>query len=283
MLRLMAIFAHPDDESMGVGGTLARYAAEGVEVSLVTATRGERGWFRPGKHPGFDILGHRREVELHQAARTLGINRVDFLNYLDGDLDQAPPRQITAKLVAHLRRVRPHVVVTFGHDGAYGHPDHIAISQFTTAAVMRAADPCYGPRSGCGSNSHAVSKLYYFVSSEEQAGAYERAFGELSMTIDGVHRAIRGWRDWEITTTIDAGEHWRTGWNAVACHRSQLPGYQALLEQPEPEHRLLWGTQNFVRAFSLVNGGRARETDLFAGLDEAETLMTQHAAITLAA
>src|SRR5436190_11869053 len=115
MLRLMAIFAHPDDESMAVGGTLARYAAEGVEVSLVTATRGERGWFGPGAHPGFDVLGQRRESELRSAAKVLGIKRVDFLNYLDGDLDQAPPAQIIAKLVAHIRRTKPQVVVTFGH------------------------------------------------------------------------------------------------------------------------------------------------------------------------
>jgi LmbE family N-acetylglucosaminyl deacetylase len=283
MLRLMAIFAHPDDESMGVGGTLARYAAEGVEISLVTATRGERGWFGPGRHPGLDILGMRREAELYAAANVLGIRRVDFLNYLDGDLDQAPPAQVIAKLVAHLRRIRPHVVVTFGHDGGYGHPDHIAISQFTTAAIMRAADPGYGPRSGCGSNSHAVSKLYHLVFSAEQWRAYEQAFGEVSMHIDGVDRRGRGWRDWEITTTIDAGEHWRTAWSAVACHRTQLPGYDALLRLPESFHRQLWSTQNFVRVFSLVNGGSARESDLFEAISEAGTLMTQHAALILAA
>ncbi|HET6315650.1 MAG TPA: PIG-L family deacetylase, partial [Chloroflexota bacterium] len=229
----MAIFAHPDDESMGTGGTLARYAAEGVEVSLVTATRGERGWFGPGRHPGFDKLAERREKELRAAARVLGIKRVDFLNYIDGELDQAPPAQVIAQLVAHIRRVRPQVVVTFGHDGAYGHPDHIAISQLTTAAVLRAADPCYGPHSGCGSHSHSVSKLYHMVTSEEQGRLYEQAFGDISMEIDGVERRGRAWRDWEITTTIEADEYWRTAWQAVACHRSQLPNYESLLQQPE--------------------------------------------------
>jgi LmbE family N-acetylglucosaminyl deacetylase len=261
-----------------VGGTLARYAAEGVEVSLVTATRGERGWFEAGPHPGFEALGQRREAELRKAAKVLGIRRVDFLNYIDGDLDQAPPAQVIAQLVAHIRRVRPHVVLTFGHDGAYGHPDHIAISQFTTAALMRAADPCYGPMAGCGSHSHSVSKLYHMVNSADQGRLYEQAFGEISMDIDGIHRRGRAFEDWEITTTIDVGPHWRTAWQAVACHRSQLPNYEALLDQPESLHRELWGSQNFVRVFSLVNGGRTRESDLFEGLSAAETTMAQHVA-----
>lgn len=89
-LKLMCVLAHPDDESLGMGGTLAKYAAEGVETYLVTATRGERGWFGEEKdYPGPEALGKMREAELLNAAKELGIREVNFLDYMDGDLDQA--------------------------------------------------------------------------------------------------------------------------------------------------------------------------------------------------
>ena len=140
-LRLMCVLAHPDDESLGMGGTLAKYAAEEIETYLVTATRGERGWFGDEKeYPGLEALGKIREAELLNATKELGICDVKFLDYIDGDLDQADPAEAVAKIVSHLRRVRPDVVITFDPNGAYGHPDHIAICQFTTAAVLAAAD-----------------------------------------------------------------------------------------------------------------------------------------------
>ena len=105
-LKLMCVLAHPDDEALGNGGILARYASEGIETYLVTATRGERGWFgREEEYPGLEALGKRREAELLAAARVLGIRRVDFLDYIDGDLDQAPPAEVVAKIVGHIRRV----------------------------------------------------------------------------------------------------------------------------------------------------------------------------------
>lgn len=113
-LRLMCVLAHPDDESLGNGGVLAKYAAEGVETSLVTATRGERGWLgSPEEYPGLEALGKIREAELYAAADVLGLRRLDFLDYIDGDLDQAPPREAIAKIAGHLRRVKPQVVLTF--------------------------------------------------------------------------------------------------------------------------------------------------------------------------
>src|SRR5262245_61722011 len=127
--RLMAILAHPDDESLGNGGALARYAAEGVDITLITATRGQRGWFGdPAANPGLQALGQLREAELRAAASAIGIREVVLLDYVDGELDRADGEQVICELVSHLRRVRPQVVLTFGLDGAYGHPDHMAIS-----------------------------------------------------------------------------------------------------------------------------------------------------------
>ncbi len=263
-LRLLAVLAHPDDESLGTGGVLARYAAEGVETYLVTATRGERGWWGPpDEYPGLAGLGQIREAELLAAAKVLGLREVKFLDYIDGDLDQADPREAIARIVAHVRRLRPHVILTFDPAGAYGHPDHIAISQFATAAAVTAADPAYLPESG---PPHRASKFYYQVGSRTFLETYQAALGDLVMQIDGVERRAYGWEPWAVTTQIDTSAHWRTAWQAVACHRSQLPGYSNLAALPEAQHEALWGCQNFYRVFSTVNGGRAPERDLFAGL-----------------
>src|SRR6476646_4086589 len=121
-LRLLCVLAHPDDESLGTGGILARYAAEGVATFLVTATRGERGW--PGNaadYPGPQALGRMREAELRAAAQVLGLREVVFLNYQDGELDRANPAEAIGQLVAQVRRLRPDVVVTFDPSGVYGH------------------------------------------------------------------------------------------------------------------------------------------------------------------
>lgn len=264
-LKLMCVLAHPDDESLGTGGALARYAAEGVETYLVTATRGERGWFGdPDQNPGLAELGRIREAELLAAARALGLREVAFLDYVDGDLDRADPAKAVARIAGHLRRVRPQVVLTFGPEGGYGHPDHIAISQFTAAAIVRAADANHVDPTGLP--PHTVAKLYYKVWTEQEGLKYRAVFGEAVMPVDGVDRRETGWPEWAVTTRLDTAAHWRTVWEAVACHRTQLPTYH-LLERLTPEqHRALWGPQGFYRVFSLVNGGRAIETDLFEGL-----------------
>src|ERR1700730_13106156 len=118
-LKLMAVLAHPDDESLGTGGVLAKYAAESIETFLVTATRGERGWFGGERgYPGLEGLEQIREVELRAAAEALGIRSVDFLEYIDGELDQAHPAEVVAKIAGYLHRLKPDVVVTFGPDGS---------------------------------------------------------------------------------------------------------------------------------------------------------------------
>jgi LmbE family N-acetylglucosaminyl deacetylase len=270
--RLMAVLAHPDDESLGVGGTLAKYASEGVDVFLLTATRGDGGRYRghrPGdpEHPGPFALASIREAELRAAAEVLGLREVSLLDYHDRYLDAVNPRDAVASIAAQLRRVRPDVVLTFGPDGAYGHPDHIAISQFTTAAVVAAA--VRDLRSGdtaTETSPHSVSKLYYIAWPASTWAAYEAAIGRLSSTVDGVERHATPWPDWAITTEIDAGDFCSTVSRAIACHESQVAAYERLKDLPEEHQKTLWGRQSFYRAFSGVNGGRTREDDLFEGI-----------------
>lgn len=270
-LRLMAVLAHPDDESLGFGGTLAKYAAEGVYTCVVTATRGEAGRFRglpPGEgHPGAEALGRIREAELRAAAAALGVREVSLLGYRDQALDDAEPREATRRIVTHLRRVRPQVVLTFAPDGAYGHPDHVAICQLTTAAVVAATDPGFmldGPDGALA--SHAVSKLYYLAWPAASYSAYEEAFRKLVSQVDGVAREASPWPDWALSCVIETRDHWATVWRAVSCHESQITAFEKLSHLSPASHEALWGWQSFYRAFSSVNGGRAREHDLFAGL-----------------
>lgn len=267
-LRLMAVLAHPDDESLGCGGALARAAAEGVQTYLVTATHGQSGRYRglpqgdPG-HPGPERLAGIRETELRAAALALGIREVTMLGYVDKELDRADPAEVIGRIAAEIRRTRPHVVMTFDPQGGYGHPDHIAISQFAGAAIIAAADPGHAPEAGA---PHAVSKFYYFAWTRRLGEVYQAAFRKMVSLVDGVEREASPWPDWAITTVIDTRDHWPTVWKAVSCHESQVSAYERLKNVSPDHHEAMWGWQHFYRVFSTVNGGRAREADLFEGL-----------------
>jgi LmbE family N-acetylglucosaminyl deacetylase len=264
--RLMVIAAHPDDETLGFGGVLARYASDGADTSLVTATRGQGGRFNghpagSAEHPGREALARIREQELRAAARALGISRVCLLDYEDQHLDRADVGGVVAALVREIRQARPQVVLTFPPDGAYGHPDHIAISQFASAAVVAAADAAFGD-----GQPHVVSKLYYLAWNARTFAAYQRAFKKLVCLVDGVERQAAPWPDWAITTVVDTHAWGPAVWEAVDCHTSQVAAYAALKTLAPADRDALWGSLSFYRALSLVNGGRRVETDLFEGL-----------------
>ena len=267
-LRLMAILAHPDDESLGIGPTLARYADEGVEISVVTATLGQSGRYKelrrgdPG-HPGAERLGAIREQELKRAAEALGITRLILLRHMDGALDQMESAFAVAEISGWIRRLRPHVVLTFGPDGGYGHPDHIAICQFTSAAIVAAAGAA--PTDG-DEAPHSVSKLYFMAWPAAPFDAYQAAFKKLTSMVDGIERQSQPWPDWQITTCIDTRRYIDTAWRAISCHESQVANYERLRNLPNHHREAIWGRQYYYRVLSTVNGGRRGELDLFEGL-----------------
>ena len=264
----MAVLAHPDDESLGNGGALAHYAQQGIATYVVTATRGQRGrYFDNVNRPDDETVGRVREGELRAAARELGVREVTVLDYMDGSLDRAEPAEAIAAIAMHLRRVRPDVVLTFDQFGAYGHPDHIAICQFATAAVVAAADPAFATEGGGA--PHRVAKLYYMVHDQTKWDAYQAAFKTLVSRVDGVERLATAWPDWSITARIDARHAWPIVWRAVQCHRTQNAIYANLANLSEAQHETLWGSPAYYRVLSTVNGGRQPETDLFAGLRQA--------------
>ena len=264
--RLLVSFAHPDDESMGMGGTLAKYAAQGVETYCLCATRGERGWFGPEQqNPGLDALGQLRTQELESAVRELGMSGLEFLGYIDGEVDQADPAEIIGKIVLHIRSIRPQVMVTFPPDGNYGHPDHVAIGQFTTAAIVCAADASY--KDADNLPAYRVQKLYYMVDSENFVNLIAPYMEDMSFPVDDQVRGEVAWKEWMVTTRIEMAEYCHTAWRAIQCHQSQLPSLGALARMHEDAAAAVLAMQGtFYRAFSLVNGGRKVETDLFEGV-----------------
>ena len=267
--KLLAILAHPDDESLGFGGTLARYAREGIETYLVTATRGEAGRFgQLGRSADPLEVGRVREAELRVAATVLGISEVSILGYPDSAVDRVPHSIAIRAIASHIRRIQPHVIVTFGPDGAYGHPDHIAVSQFATAAIVCAADPRYAvdDASPLHSAPHQVAKLYYLAWRKNKWEAYQSAFRKLISTVDGVERQATPWPDWAVTTEIDTSAVWPTVWKAVCSHQTQISIYGRLQDLTSEQQKTLWGSQEFYRVFSTVNGGRKLESDLLEGL-----------------
>ena len=265
-LKLMVVFAHPDDESMGMGGTLAKYSAQGVETYCVCASRGERGWFGPEEqNPGLSALGQIREKELICAVNELGVKGLYFLDYIDGEVDQAIHEEAIGKIVSHIRRIQPQVVVTFSPDGNYGHPDHIAIGQFTSAAVICAADAGYQHPENL--SAHRVSKMYYMVDSENFVNLIAPFVGDMTFPVDTQMRGEIAWEEWMITTRIEMAEYCGTAWRAIQCHQSQRPTLGLLANMHEDAATAVLAMQGtFYRAFSLVNGGRNLETDFFEGL-----------------
>ncbi len=265
-LILLAVFAHPDDESMGMGGTLAKYSAEGIETHLICASRGERGWFGPEEqYPGPERLGEIRMRELENAVKELGMKGLHFLDHIDGDVDKADHAEAIRKIVTHIRRIQPQVVVTFPPDGNYGHPDHIAIGQFASAAIVCAADAGYQDEDRLP--THRVSKLYYMVDGEDFVNLIAPFMDDMSFQVDDHLREETAWKNWMITTRIDMAEHCHTAWWAIHCHQSQLPSLGAIAEMHEDAATAVLAMQGtFYRVFSLVNGGRKLETDLFEGL-----------------
>jgi LmbE family N-acetylglucosaminyl deacetylase len=264
--KLLVIFAHPDDESMGMGGTLAKYAAQGVQTHYLCGSRGERGWFGPEEeNPGLRALGQIREQELRTAVEVLGMTGLGFLNYVDGEIDQADHQEAIAQIVTHIRKIQPQVVVTFPPDGNYGHPDHMAIGQFTLAAIVCAADGSYQDLQNLA--AHRVLKLYYMVDSEDFVNLIAPFMGDITFHVEDQVRGEIAWKEWMITTRIDMAEYCHIAWRAIQCHQSQLPSLGMLADMHEDAGVAVLAKQGtFYRAFSLVNSGRTLETDLFEGM-----------------
>ena len=280
--RQLAVFAHPDDEAFGTGGTLACYAAAGVDIALVCATRGEVGEIADESLATPDTLGQVREKELLCAADTLGVRDVVFLGYRDsgmagttdngnsGAFVNAPAEEVVSRLVGIIRQWRPQVVVTFEPNGGYGHPDHIAAHRHTLAAFHAAADPSSYPEQG---EAWQASRLFYtaiprsfFVEMRDRlvaAGVDTSEFDRFEE--DGI-----GWPDDQVSVMVDVAGEIEAKWAALNCHRTQFGPNNLFRRLSDEEIKQMLGREYFALAWPDPDPG-LQLAGLFAGLRAGST------------
>lgn len=282
-LRLMAVHAHPDDESSKGAATCARYAAEGVEVLIVTCTGGERGGVLnpqfPGPAPdGLAETAALRSREMAAAAAALGV-RQRWLGFVDSGLPEdgapvpegsfatVPLAQASAALVEVIREFRPHVMTTYDPTGGYPHPDHIQNHKVSVAAYRAAGDPTQLPQAG---EPWEVSKLYYDVTfSENRIRALDGA-----MTEAGLVSPYSGWiarhRDFgprpSVTTHIACARYFGARDAALRAHASQVDPDGFFFAVPRDLETRVWPHEEFQLADAKVPTS-VPEDDLFAGID----------------
>jgi N-acetyl-1-D-myo-inositol-2-amino-2-deoxy-alpha-D-glucopyranoside deacetylase len=280
--RLLFVHAHPDDETINNGVTMARYAALGAEVTVLTCTLGEEGEIigEPWQQLGVDHadqLGGYRIGELAAALRHLGLGEPRFLGgagrWRDSGMAGTPPRQrtkfidadadeVVRQLAAVIAELRPHVVVTYDPDGGYGHPDHIQAHRVTTAAVSAAAD------------RWRVPKFYWTVTSANAFRAGIDSLGPEDVRPDWIRlppEVSYGFPDDRITAVIDAAEHLPAKVAAIGAHATQMvlgPTGRAftlsnnvILPVLSQEHYLL------VSGRPGATDDKGWEHDLLAGID----------------
>lgn len=268
-LRLMAVYAHPDDESFGTGGTLAKYAAEGVFVSLLTATRGEAGEINEPGRATPETLGQVREKELRCACEVLGVGELRFLDCRDGQVQSCDRTATLGKIVLAIRELKPAVVVTFGPEGVYGHPDHIAIGELASAAFEIAGDPGAFPEQLVGGlQPFSPLKLYYRLVPRSQ---FRRMLDDakragIQITLGDIDLDHFGSDDSEITAIIDVLDYVEHKSRAIACHRTQIQPDNPFRKLPPEKWREFSRYEHFRLARSRLGEPAGIETDLFAGL-----------------
>jgi len=258
---ILAVFAHPDDEAFGTGGSLAHYAEKGAHVALVCATRGEVGEISDPALATPDTLGEVRENELRCAADSMGVQQVIFLGYRDSGMVgtaenydprafiNAPGEVVVRQLVGIIRDIQPHVIVTFEPNGGYGHPDHIAIHRHTVAAYFAAADPSAYPE--LGSPWQALRLFYtaipksFFRSMKEQMMEQGLDTSQLArLEEDGA-----GWPDDQVDLTLDVSDMVQAKWEALNCHRTQFGPNNLFRLLPEASVKTLMSYEHFALAY----------------------------------
>jgi LmbE family N-acetylglucosaminyl deacetylase len=202
-LRLLGMFAHPDDETFCAGGTLAKAVAAGAEALVVSATRGQAGQIRDAAVATRRTLGQVREQELRLACRRLGVQHAVCLDLMDGALSEIDPSILTAEVVRIIREFRPDVLITFGPAGAYGHPDHIAVSAAATDAFALAGSYEHFPEQlAQGLSPHTPERLYYSHFGRNRLLLLE----ELAHWLVGLGNAFRAEKDFVRAMSFFARE-----------------------------------------------------------------------------
>jgi len=232
-MKILAVFAHPDDESFGPGGTLSRYATSGDEVHLVTMTRGEAGSLGISKFLPEKELANRRTAELECAAGKLHIQKLNIYDLPDKKLKELPDEAGMEIIREHLKDFSPDIVITFHTNGISGHPDHQTVSRWTFQAVREM--------------ENAPRLLFFGVSPQQSASVR--------------HREIQAMREEEITHIIDVSEFLPAKIEAIHCHVTQEELWNQF-NQLEADYADFSRLEHFSQVWPPPNGAPIRN-DLF--------------------
>ncbi|HEY9483547.1 MAG TPA: mycothiol conjugate amidase Mca [Micromonosporaceae bacterium] len=284
-LRLMAVHAHPDDESSKGAATLARYVADGVDVLVVTCTGGERGSVLNKNLDRPEIWANMAEIrraEMDRAREILGV-RQSWLGYVDSGLPEGDPLpslpegcfaladfdEAVGALVAQIREFRPHVMTTYDENGGYPHPDHIMCHKISVAAFDAAGDPDRYAELGV---PWQPMKLYYNMGFNK-ARMIALHEGMLAAGIESPYGEwLEKWDEREdhsdrITTRVPAGDYFKVRDDALRAHATQVDPDGWWFKVPLAIQQQVWPTEDFELARSLVDSP-VPEDDLFAGVRE---------------
>ncbi len=268
MATLLLAFAHPDDEGMSAGAMM-KAKADGHRVVLISATRGEVGEiYNMDEAASRPRLGEIRSHELEEASRVIGVDRLEFLDYRDSgmvrtaDNDnptsflQARLDEAAGKLEAILREEMPDVVVTFGEDGAYGHPDHIKIHHVTNTALddMARKSKSWSPR-----------KLYYTALPRSLMQAFMSQMTDEMRAEMNPDMVFEGTPDELITTQVDVSPYIARKREAFNSHISQNDPNSWFSKIPEEAYEVVFGTEYYALARGKP-GSALPEPDLLAGI-----------------
>ena len=276
-LSVMAVFAHPDDEGFGCGGTLAMLVARGARVTLVCATNGDVGEISDPALATPESLAQVRQDELRRAMVVTGVQDVRFLGYRDSgmagtadnghpqSLFQAPPEEVAGRLVDVIREVQPEVVITHDPTGGYGHPDHTTVYQRTTQAFSAAGEAGSGSSKEDGPAPWGPRLLYYVCFPRSN---FRRLWQQMldagitppfaSMDIDSI-----GSSDEDVTTVLDVSATVDIKIESLSCHRTQIDPNGPFAKLPEDMMREIMSTEYFTLAVAPQDQENA---DLLASL-----------------
>ena len=276
-LTLLAVHAHPDDESISTGGILAKYAAKGLRTVLAYGTGGEAGDILNPKFvapkPGLDIK-EIRAIELAAALKVLAVKTVYYLGYRDSGMAGSPEndhpqafaradiREATARLVEIIRRVRPQVMVTYNEKGTYLHPDHIMANRVTLRAFQASGDADFGIAEAL--DPWQPSKLYYTAIPLERIRRMYRIVKERGEE-PGFDPEVIGTPEEKITAVVDVRQYLSRKLEALNCHQSQMNPNSVIRRMSKEFREEVMGYEHF----QCVQGCPAadtKETDLFEGL-----------------
>lgn len=246
---VLAIFAHPDDESLVAGGTIKACSEKGLDIVIISLTRGEQGSIASPDLATRETLGVMREAELRAAGNKLGAKTVECFDYPDGELTWADTTEIENILSERIRRWQPDIIITFGADGFYWHPDHIAVHELTKAALSSLQNDDFSP------------SLYFAAYPEGRMSELAQRLESRGLNFNawGLKPSAFGVPAGDITTRLDVRAFLNAKLEALNCHRTQFAKDNTFVSLPPDLAEEFLGREYFIKDVS-ANG----ETDILA-------------------